>query len=399
MRSLYRSALVVVSAVVVLLGASPAANAAEYSIGWSQSGGVLGPGQSPTVCPTASAFQSGQKLRVQVLKGGAWVDKHTYTVKQKYGWCFAFDATTLVPGPGKYSFRAVTRVPSTGDLAMTGKATFTLRKDDGRFYWMDSGDFMATNEWMGSGLRLSTKSAKHRTAHVRISRAHGQTVYLQRKSGSKWVNVSRTKAPATGSDVTVPVKIPARAGLAKHRFVSRATAWSPTVATGSFTVYQTAKVNRSSYIAEARHYMAKYCPKTPISIDTRAVAERTGGSHLGLATGSWGTTRTGKILVTKIELRSGMSPDQLRSVALHECAHIIQYRSVVKGRYGEMNRQALKLWPGLGVEGQADCMSYQITKDYHWFGYVDGCSKGKLLNAAKMWKTYGGKYHAAVYRW
>jgi hypothetical protein len=65
----------------------------------------------------------------------------------------------------------------------------------------------------------------------------------------------------------------------------------------------------------------------------------------------------------------------------------------------EVTKQAAKLWPGLGVEGQADCMSYQVTRDYHWFGYVRDCSRAQLVNAAKMWQTYGGRYQAAAYRW
>jgi hypothetical protein len=66
---------------------------------------------------------------------------------------------------------------------------------------------------------------------------------------------------------------------------------------------------------------------------------------------------------------------------------------------GEVTRQAKRLWPDLALEGEADGMSYQVTRDYHWFGYVGGCSTGQLRNAAKMWQTYGGRYQAAAYRW
>jgi len=388
-------ALVVLSAVSVLLGVVPAAQAAGFAIAWSQDGGVVPPGDDLVVCPMVSDFESSQTLLVQVLDGGTWVDKQTYG-RSSQNWCFEFDPTALVPGPGTYSFRASSRLPSTGELATTEVGAFTLGADDGRIAWLDSGDFWASDEWMGAGLRLSTVSAGSRVTRVQIARAHGQVVELQRRSGSSWLAVAQVQAPPTGDDVTVQLTFPARAGMSTHRFVSRATAWSPTVVTGSFTVYQTAARNRASYIAEARHYMAKYCPKTPISIDTRAVRS---GAVLGRASASSGGSGRRKFLVTKIELRSGMPPDQLRAVALHECGHIVQYRAIVKGRYGDVSRQAAKLWPGLGVEGQADCMSYQVTRDYHWFGYVRGCSTAQLVNAAKLWQTYGGKYQAASYRW
>lgn len=396
MRGPIRAALVVLSAVGVVLGIAPAAQAADMSIGWSTAGGVYTPGWEPTVCSFNRTLESGQTLLVQVLEGDTWVARRTYT-DPRWNQCFTIDPTALVPGPGTYTFRALSRVPSTGQLATSEQVTFTLRQDDGQVYWLDSGDFEATNDWMGSGLRLSTKSPKN-TA-LRIPRAHGQVVELQRKAASKWVTVSRTQAPAEGTDVTVRVKIPPRAGLSTHRFVSRATAWNPTVVTGSFRVYQSAVVNKTSYIAEARSYMARYCPKTPIRIDTSAVAARTGGSRVGQAPVSWGSSGGKNVLITRIELRSGMSPDMLRAVALHECGHVVQFRSMVKGRFNDVVRQAEKLWPGTGIEGQADCMSYQVTRDPMWMGYVPSCSKAQLVNAARMWQTYGGKYQAATYRW
>ena len=393
MRSLVKAALVVLSSVTVVLGVAPAAQASGFSLhvqeGWT--------GQDAGVCAGWPGFENGQTVLVQLLQGGTWVDKRTYPRPANGHGCVEFAASALVPGPGTYSFRALSRVPSTGELVTSEAASLTLRKDDGSFWWLGDGTFHTTKDFMGFGLRLSTTSPRLNTP-LRIARAHGQVVELQRKAGSTWINVSRTQAPASGTDVTVRVTIPSRAGAATHRFVSRATAWSPTVVTVPFTVYQSAVVNKTSYIAEARSYMAKYCPKTPIFIDTRAVAAATGGNRVGQAGVSWGQTRNGNVLRTQIELRSGMYPDQLRSVALHECAHVVQYRSIVQGRFGEVQRQADKLWPGLGIEGQADCMSYQITRDPNWFGYVDGCSKAQLVNAAKMWQRYGGKYQAAAYR-
>lgn len=394
MRSPSRAALVVLSAVVVALGGAPAAKADGSSIVVMDSGWPTG---SLSVCPMGAGFESGQTALVQVLRGGAWVSTRTYA---QSGWsgCIQADATALVPGPGTYSFRALSRIPSTGELLTSEAAAVTLRKDDGQISWLGArnGIRYPGPRIFSEGLRLSTRSAKDRLTPVLVHAAHGQVVDLQRKVGSRWINVHRVKAPASGTDVTVRLTFPVRPGSSTHRFVSRATAWNPTVVTDSFTVYQAASSTRASYIAEARSYIASYCPKTPIAIDTRAVAS---GGPIGMASAYTSTSRGRKVLNTRIELRSGMAPDQLRSVALHECAHVVQYRSMVQRRYGELTRQAEKLWPGLGVEGQADCMAFQITRDARYFGYVRGCSKAQLVNAAKLWKAYGRKYQAAAYAW
>ncbi len=395
MRSLGRAALVVLSAVVVVLGVTPAAKAADSSVYIVDSGWPSG---SLSVCPMGAGFESGQTAVVQVLRGGAWVSSTRTYSQSAWGGCIQADATALVPGPGTYSFRALSRIPSTGELLTSEAVAVTLRKDDGQIFWLGARNGLRypTSTIISEGLRLSTQSVKDRTSSVLIPAAHGQVVDLQRKAGSRWLNVHRVHAPASGTDVTVRLTFPLRPGSSTHRFVSRATAWNPTVVTNSFTVYQSAKVNRASYVAEARSYMSRYCPKTPIRLDTPAVAS---GGPIGMASAYTSGSRGKRVLNTGIELRSGMTPDQLRSVALHECAHIVQYRTMVQGRYGTVTRQADKLWPGLGVEGQADCMAFQITRDPRYFGYVRGCTKAQLVNAAKMWKAYGGKHQAAAVRW
>jgi hypothetical protein len=118
-----------------------------------------------------------------------------------------------------------------------------------------------------------------------------------------------------------------------------------------------------------------------------------------MAHASWYVFNGRATLKTEIHLSPGMVGPMLRFVALHECGHIIQYRSMVGNHYKAEMARAAKLWPGLREEGQADCMAYRITKDPRWFGYVRRCSKTQLANAARMWKTYGRKYQAAVYRW
>jgi len=201
--------VVVLSAVTVLLGVVPAAQAADGSIGWGpgNDGGVLYPGAYLTVCTSGAGFEKGQTLSVEVSQAGKRVTARTYTRKPD-DWCFGFEPLPLLPRPGTYAFRASSRVPSTGQLLTTEVASFSARKDDGWIAWLDSGDFQASDVWMGAGVRLSTRSASSRITRVRIGYAHGQVVDLQRRSGSRWVTVNRVKAPATGDDVTVKLTFP-----------------------------------------------------------------------------------------------------------------------------------------------------------------------------------------------
>jgi hypothetical protein len=191
-------------------------------------------------------------------------------------------------------------------------------------------------------------------------------------------------APAAGQ---LPAPAPVQLGTTTTE--SRAT-------TGVATA--TVHLSKAAYLAKARKDMKAYCPKTPIRVGTSDVSPVPYGV-VGMAYGSWGWSNGRAYLRTEIHLSPGMPAAMLRFVALHECGHVIQYRSMVKGRYSSEMASAAKLWPGLREEGQADCMAYQVTKDPRWFSYVRGCSTKQLSNAARMWKTYGKKYQAAVYRW
>ena len=115
----------------------------------------------------------------------------------------------------------------------------------------------------------------------------------------------------------------------------------------------------TSYIATARRYKAAFCPQTPIYIDTPTFA-RPGNNVVGHASywHEWGADGK-QTLTTYIELRSGMTGTQLRHIAVHECAHIVQYRAYVTGRFDIENSYALQRFGAAGREAQADCMAYQ----------------------------------------
>ena len=193
-----------------------------------------------------------------------------------------------------------------------------------------------------------------------------------------------------------PVAVTAERSSASAAAQLGATTTQSLATTGVATA--TAYSSKAAYLARARKDMKKYCPKTPIRVGTSDVSPVPYGT-VGMAWASWGWSNGRAYLKTEIHLSPGMPAAMLRFVALHECGHVVQYRSMVTGRYSGEMATAAKLWPGLREEGQADCMAYEVTEDPRWFGYVRGCSRKQLGNAARMWKTYGKKYQAAVYRW
>jgi hypothetical protein len=180
--------------------------------------------------------------------------------------------------------------------------------------------------------------------------------------------------------------------------VNRETAWNSMFITPTFELHQaTTATYRRAYAAVARKYIAAYCPKTPIYVDTPEVVAGTGA--LGVA--GWWTTSKGRTVTlhTQIRLRAHLPAAQLRHVALHECAHILQSRAVPANRYDQERQRQWKLYPTTAHEGQADCMAYYLVRDKRQLAYLKSCTAAQLVDAKRMWATYGRKYQAANYRW
>lgn len=391
-RRIFKAAVVAVfCAAMVMAGATASLAAPSPSgISWSTYGGTtLKPWASSSICSTGAAFKTGQTVLVQVLRNGSWADVRTLRSDVPGQWCIYVAPSTLVDKPGQYTFRALTRESAYAPLS-EAQLTVTLVGDRGSAYASYVPEF--------------TTTTGKRTISVDVGLAYGQRVDLQRKSGSRWLNVTSAQAPRTGTSATVTVTLPPKGGMSTYRVVDRETAWTTTYVGYPFSVHQTDAAKHRAYITKARKFIAAYCPKQPIYIDTPRVAGAGRYGTVGLATYdlSSETTAAGvttSVLSTTIQLRSGMPSAQLRSVALHECAHILQFRSAVDGRRDAEVSAANRRYPGTGVEGQADCMSFHLTRDNRYFGYVRGCNKAQLADAKRMWRTYGKKYQAADYRW
>jgi hypothetical protein len=323
---------------------------------------------------------------VQVLTGTAWVPKRAYAAPAVQDWgCITVSVPDVVAKPGRYSLRAFTQFAAGGPVA-TADVTVTVAAAS---VYVQTDTVELT----------STTASKFVTATVDVAR--GQVLELQRKAGIGHVTVSRVAAPLTGEYVAVRLPVATRAGRATYRVVSHATTWTAIAASQYFGIHQTDYARYSAYIATARRYIASYCPKTPISIDTPVVAGAGPYGTVGHASASTSTSSTPgqSYLTTNIELRSGLSSTSLKHTALHECAHVVQFRAMVEGRDTVDTNRARQIYGAASIEAEADCMAVLYSKTPAQMYYIRSCSAAQTNEGYRIWRAYGLEYQAAIYRW
>jgi hypothetical protein len=322
-------------------------------------------------------------LVVQVAVGTTWVTRRTFSAAALQNqWCVTLGPRDLADRPGHYTFRAVTRI-GTG-AATEVRAAFRLAKGDNVTFTLAE-PFSAT-------------TSANRVVRADVPAAVGQLVYLQRQSGTQWLNVSTVRAPGSGA-ARLSLPVPSRPGPATYRVVNAASAWTDIFVSQPFPIHQTDMARYRSYIAAARSTMLQYCPHTPIFIDTPAVAAGTGGNRIGQATISWSGGSGGGSLSAVIHLRGGMTGTQFRSTVLHECAHVVQARAIVEGRRAAEESRARQFFGANGGEAQADCMAFLTTQSRRDMYYIRDCTAAQQAEARRMWQLYGQKYQAATYVW
>jgi hypothetical protein len=356
---------------------------AAAGITWYVWASTLTADDTTSICLTGSQpFSAGQTLEVQVAVGSSWVPRRTFSAAALQNqWCVYLSGRDLADRPGRYAFRAVSRI---GTAVTEARATLTLAK---------SANFTFT-----VSEPLSTTTATNRVVRADVPTAGGQIVYLQRASGTQWVNVSTARAPRTGA-VRLNLAVPARPGSAMYRVINGATTWSDKYVGPPFSIHQTDMGRYGSYIAAARRTMALNCPHTPVYVDTPAVAAATAGNRIGYAVSWWSGGRTGGSLTSHIELRAGMTGKQFEHTVQHECAHVVQARAVVQGREAIENSRALQFFGANGREAEADCMAFLAAQSRPHLYYIRDCSAAQQSEARRVWHAYGRKYQAATYTW
>jgi hypothetical protein len=234
--------------------------------------------------------------------------------------------------------------------------------------------------------------------------ALGQKVTVQRRDGKKWVTVDTARVSTSSARFTSSYRV--RPGTKSFRLVVAKTSRSTSVVQ-KWTSRTTDGKKYRSYIARARSYMKAYCPRTPIFVNTNLVNSR----YVGMATDQYywtGSTSSSARRYTwqhQIHLEPGLPKAVLRHVALHECAHVVQFRRLVKGpeARAKADRVTAKVFTkrsgeyGDGNERQADCMAIVITRKPQYGGYTQSCNAARTKSAKALWKAYGKKYQSSVY--
>ena len=367
-------------AVSAAAGATPAA--AASSLEWS----TYDWDKSASVCTDDwTPLTPGQTVVLQVMRSGVWTTARTVTVGTDDD-CLPVDTAALTGKPGTYFLRALSRLVPGGPL-LEGTTSVTLRAETPTPYFEDNREF------------YSLTSTKGRTVPLFVQGPNRQTVDVQRKVGGNWATVSRTTVPATtAAEALVRLPIPTRTGHATHRAVVRATAWTTQVISPTFTMHQTDTKKYASYLVTARKHMARFCPSTPIYVNPPAVQPGNPHNAIGMAMTDIDVQPDRRWRFEGwILLRAGMTGGQLKDVALHECAHIVQGRAAIEDKYWAEMDKAWGLWPAVGHEGQADCMAYHIMGTTKYLYYVRGCNSTQRANAQRMWQTWGYKYQGATY--
>lgn len=220
----------------------------------------------------------------------------------------------------------------------------------------------------------------------------GATVRLQQKVKGKWKTLSTAKVKLTHKKQGVGVvkfnlntsKLTTK--VQKFRFYAPATKTTKS-AKFSFSAHGSAKKYRS-YEKRAVGYIKKWCPGVPV------YTKKIKGQATGLAYAdymNYGSTG-GLVVSAYIQIAPGMNKRDLKIIATHECAHIIQQRKSMKA--GKTNVTT----SGYGSRGrvsqheiEADCMAtYMMGKKYR-SGYTQHkpCTSKEVKKASKIVKRYG----------
>lgn len=332
-----------------------------------------------------------ETLIAAVLVGSTWKDAPIKHWADDY-WSRRVPVGSVVPAPGKYTVRV--SLLDGADVLESVTTTVTVKKYG--------------TQGLGLSIADHTLAGKKLYAHV-TGGGFGQKIALQRrvkKNGKKtWVTVRTATMPlrGDGSSATVKLAMPRTTGYTTWRAVGSAGTWVTSGgATAAREVHRTDDKRYGAYLKRARSYLKAYCPRTPISINTREVTKR---NVIGVAEAEYGRTGGTSYLSTRIALRSGLNKRLLRHVALHECAHVVQYRKIVKKggagyqQYAKAVGKIYKVPKHVAVEQQADCMAALIVKSTRDNYYTKNCRGKRTTSARALWRALGKKYQASYIEW
>lgn len=307
---------------------------------------------------------AGSTVALQRLTANAWTTVWT-SAPMLSGQKNPTGAYTF-PGEAKMSFRAV--------QISAGKVTATTPAQSVIFAKLASELRSAT--WGGMFQEAEGRIAANTTAsHTYfLDRAlSDRTGYFQEYKGGKWVTLNtltfkKSSGYPNARGVTVKTPLTSATVTRKYRVTLPATAREKEWTSKTATIEHLNPLHYTGYKKTAYNYMKKYCPNQVITLR--------GGATSYAYTPSY-----------RIEMAQGMSGKSLQYVALHECAHIREFK-LYKGDYAGLNKRMNTIFGGtgsLGMERAADCMSYVMGADRAYGGsYQRNCTTAQTAAARKI---------------
>lgn len=175
-------------------------------------------------------------------------------------------------------------------------------------------------------------------------------IHVYQSGKHQWVKSSDFKATSKNATVGPPKAAPKPKPKPKKDLISKTrTKWS-----------------NADWIAATKNNIKKYCPNTPVKL---------------VNNGYYATSHPPTIFMTR---KGHTNPNwaDYKSIALHECAHIRQYKTYGY-EFDRMQTHMDALWgkkgKNMGVEFMADCMS----------DVMGGKRAGTLPNGWTYWSGYG----------
>lgn len=306
----------------------------------------------------------GSAVGLQRLTGKTWAT--VWTSKPMLPGQKNVTGTYTFPLEAKASFRAV--------QIRGGKVTATSPPQSVAFTKLGSELRSAT--WGGmfqdtEGRIAASTSASH--TYFLDRALSDRTGYFQEYKGGKWITLNtltfkKSSGYPNARGVTVRTPLTSATVTRKYRVALPATAREKGWTSKTTTIEHMNPLHYAGYTKTAYNYMKKYCPNQVITL--RGV-----GSSYAYAPSY------------RIEMAQGMSGKSLQYVALHECAHIREFK-LYKDDYSGLNKRMNTIFGGtgsLGMERAADCMAYVMGADRAYGGsYQRNCTPAQTAAARKI---------------
>ena len=238
---------------------------------------------------------------------------------------------------------------------------------------------------LGSELRSATWGEMFEAAEGRIaantSVSHtyyldralsDRTGYFQEYKDGRWVTLNtltfrKSAGYPAAQGVTVSTPLTSATVTRKYRVTLPATARERGWTSRTATIQHMNPAHYDGYRKTAYNYMKAYCPNQVITLRGGTISYAHPSSY-------------------RIEMSQGMSGKSLQYIALHECAHIRQFK-LYGDDYDGLNQRMTALFGGgsHGIERAADCMAYAMGADPVYGGsYLRSCTAQQTAAAKKV---------------